>query len=148
MNETEFLNSIDCRFPYQDEPHWRTLILQGKSISANASFGVLHEIARKPFGHGVSEREQLVMLDGWCAENDDHPLAQPVVEAARAIITDHLLAVDRVLELLDRVRAYPHQYNALNIIYFACDDLQGVADEKWQAIVNFWENSSKEIDIE
>jgi hypothetical protein len=147
MNESEFLNSIDCRFPYQDEPRWRALILQGKTISANASFGVLHEIARKPFGHGVSEREQLAMLGVWRAEND-HPLVQLVVEAAQAIITGNLLPVDRVLELLDRVRAYPDQYCALGIISFACDDVHGIADEKRQAIVNFWESSSEEINIE
>ena len=57
MNEEEFLNSIDCRFPYEDKGKWRALILQGKNISDNASFGVLEEIARKPHGNQVSEIE-------------------------------------------------------------------------------------------
>src|SRR5688572_10989532 len=63
MNEEEFLNSIDCCFPYENEGQWRALILQGKAISDNASFGVLEEICRKPYGNPVSEKEQLAMVE-------------------------------------------------------------------------------------
>jgi hypothetical protein len=137
MCEKEFLNSIDCCFPYEQESQWRALIFQGNKISANASFGVLEEIARKPFGNPVSQQEQLVMVDVWEAENK-HPLVQPVIEAAKAIITDTLLSTNRVLEMLSQVQAYPNLYTALNIIYFACDDVEGVVDEKRNKIVNFW----------
>jgi hypothetical protein len=142
MNEEEFLNSIDCRFPYENENQWRALILQGKEISENASFGVLHEITRKPFGNQVSEKAQLTMLDTWEAENK-HPLAKSVVEAAKAIITNNLLSVEKVLELLDQVQIYRDQYNALNIISFACNDVEGLADKKWQEIVHSWNGKRK-----
>jgi hypothetical protein len=141
MNEIEFLNSIDCCFPYDNEDQWRALILQGKEISDNASFGVLEEISRKPLGNPVSENEQLVMLDAWEADNQ-HPLAKSVIEAAKAIITDTHLSVDRVLELLSQVQPYRNMYSALNIIYFSCDDTQGLVDEKRQQIVNSWEDHS------
>lgn len=137
MNEEEFLNSIDCCFPYENESQWKALILQGNAISENASFGVLQEIARKPFGNQVSEKAQLAMVDSWEAENE-HPLAKSVIEAAKAIITDNLLSVEKVLELLSQVQAYRNQYSALNIIYFACDDVKGSTDKKRQEIVNSW----------
>jgi hypothetical protein len=136
-NEEEFLNSIDCCFPYENESQWRALILQGRDISENASFGVLEEISRKPFGSQVSEKEQLAMVGVWEEENK-HPLVQPVIEAAKAIITNDLLSVERVLKLLDQVQSYRNQYCAVNIIYFACDDVEDLADEKWQRIVNSW----------
>jgi hypothetical protein len=138
MNEEEFLNSIDCRFPYEDEHKWRALILQGKNISDNASFGVLEEIARKPYGNPVNEIEQLTMVDVWAKENNP-PLVQPVIEAARAIITNNVLSVGRVLELMSEVQAYRNQYCALNIIYFACDDVENLVDQKRQEIVERWQ---------
>ncbi len=138
MDEEKFLDSIDCRFPYEDESQWKALILQGKAISENASFGVLHEIARKPFGNQVSEKTQLAMVDFWEAKNE-HPLAKSVIEAAKAIITGNLLSVEKVLELLSQVQVYRNQYSALSIIYFACDDIKGLTDEKWQEIVNSWQ---------
>ena len=108
MNEEEFLKSIDCCFPYENESRWKALILKGKAISENASFGVLHEIARKPFGNQVSEKAQLAMVNFWDAENE-HPLAKSVIEAAKAIITDNLLSVEKVLELLSQVQVYRNQ---------------------------------------
>jgi hypothetical protein len=139
MNEDEFLDSIDCCFPYEDEGRWRALILQGKEISDNAAFGVLEEISRKPYGNPVSEQAQLTMVAAWEAENK-HPLTHSVIEAAKAIVTNQPLSVDRALELLSQAQAYRNQYGALNIIYFACDDRQGRADEMWHKIVNSWKN--------
>jgi hypothetical protein len=137
MNEEEFLNSIDCCFPYENESQWRALIIQGREISGNASFGVLHEIARKPFGNQASDKTQLAMVDAWEVENK-HPLAKSVIEAAKAIITNNLLSVEKALELLSQVQIYRNQYSALNIILFACDDVEGLADEKWREIVDSW----------
>lgn len=137
MNEEEFLKSIDCRFPYENENQWRALIHQGKEISENASFGVLEEISRKPFGNKISEKEQLKMVGAWEIENE-HPLVQPVIEAAKAIITNEPLSVEKTLGLLSQVQAFRNLYCALNIISFACDDVEGLVDKKWQEIVNSW----------
>jgi len=137
MNEETFLNSIDCCFPYEDESQWRKLILQGKSISENASFGVLEEISRKSSGSQVSEQQQLAMLDCWRAENK-HVLAEYVIEAAKAIITGKPLPITTVLDYMDKVQDHKNQFCALNIISFACDDMDGFADEKWQNIIESW----------
>jgi hypothetical protein len=141
MHEEEFLNSIDCCFPYENEGQWRALIIQGREISGNASFGVLHEIARKPFGNQVSDKMQLAMVDTWEVGNK-HPLAKSVIEAAKAIITNNPLSVEKVLELLSQVQVFRNQYSALNIILFACDDIEGLAEEKWQEVVDSWKEQA------
>ncbi|MCB9433677.1 MAG: hypothetical protein H6668_17025 [Ardenticatenaceae bacterium] len=137
MDEEAFLNSIDCCFPYEDEHKWRKLILQGKSISDNASFGVLYEIARKPLGSKVNEHQQLEMVTCWQAENE-HPLVECIIEAAMAIIVNEPLPIAMILGYMDKVQDYRNQYGALSILYFACDDVDGLADEKWQNIVSSW----------
>lgn len=137
MTEAAFLNAIDCRFPYADERQWRALIAEGHAISANAAFGVLEEIARKPAGNLVRPEEQLAMVAAW-AEGATHPLTPLVLEAATAIITDELHSVERVLALFAQIRAYPHQYCALNIASFACDDVNGHADAAYEEIIAAW----------
>ncbi|MEI7768529.1 MAG: hypothetical protein WCI67_01010 [Chloroflexales bacterium] len=87
MTEAAFLNAIDCCFPYADEQQWRALIAECHVISANAAFGVLEEIARKPASNPVRPEEQLMMVDAW-AEGATHPLTPLVLQAATAIITD------------------------------------------------------------
>ncbi len=41
MTEKEFIDSIDCKFPYQDELEWQKTIELGCLISSNAAFAVL-----------------------------------------------------------------------------------------------------------
>jgi hypothetical protein len=139
MNEETFISSIDCRFPYEDESQWRELILQGKTISDNATFMVLHEIARKPYGNPVSEKQQLEMVDSWEAENKQHPLAEYVIEAAKAIIVDKPLPIATLLDYMNKVQDYRNQLCALNILCFACDEPDfEVVEEKYWAIVESW----------
>lgn len=48
MTEQEFLDSIDCNFPYFDEKKWKELILQSFTINNNAVFCILDEVCRPP----------------------------------------------------------------------------------------------------
>lgn len=138
MNEAEFLNAIDCRFPYHDEAQGWTIIQQGHAISDNAAFGVLHEIARKPATSTVSAQAQLALLAAWGQANT-HPLKLQIMEAAAALITNKPLSIERVLEVMRQVRPYRNQYAAIGIAYFACDDVAGRADELWQEIIDSWQ---------
>lgn len=56
----------------------------------------------KPFGNKISEKEQLKMVGAWEIENE-HPLVQSVIEAAKAIITNEPLSVEKTLGLLSQV---------------------------------------------
>lgn len=140
MTEQEFLDSFDAQFPYNDDSQWRGLISEGIKISPNASFCVLEEIARKPSDSAVSKDLQLAMVKVWEEENN-HPLSKSVIKAAKAIITDRLLPVSDVLSKMSEISNYPHQYGALNIVYFACDDVDGLADEQYRNVVASWKQS-------
>jgi len=83
------------------------------------------------------------MLDAWRKEND-HPLSAAVVEAAKALIMGCDLSVARVLDLMSKVQNHLNQYQALNIVYFACDDVDGRADAKYEEIVSGWKDASAE----
>jgi hypothetical protein len=48
MTEQEFLDFIDCNFPYFDEKKWKELVLQSFTINNNAVFCILDEVCRPP----------------------------------------------------------------------------------------------------
>ena len=52
------------------------------------------------------------------------------------------LSVTRVLELMGEVRKYVNQYQAINIVYFACDDVDDKADAKYNEIMSAWKDAS------
>lgn len=95
---------------------------------------MLHEICRKPDSARVSRQKRLAMLDAWSRENN-HPLSPAVIEAAKALIMGDDLSVTRVPELMSEVQKYVNQYQALNIVYFACDDVDGRADARYEEII-------------
>lgn len=141
MNEQEFADSFDGCFPYEDEEKWRVLILEGKAISDNASFCVLHDICRKPFGSAVTPDEQLRMLGEWSKVNRQD-FAPIVIKAAKAIIADELLSVAEVLAQMESIRKYRGQYAALAIVYFACNDTEGALEGPYFQIINEWKENA------
>ncbi len=48
MSEKEFIESIDCRFPYFSEKKWKDIVMQSFNVNNNAVFAVLHEMCRPP----------------------------------------------------------------------------------------------------
>lgn len=137
MTETEFIESIDCSFPYNSEAEWRPLIELGTSISPNAAFMVLHELCRPPTGIAVPKARIEAILDCW-NQHFKHPLVGQVLPAAKAMIDGQTIAVDTALRTMRVVAAYRGQYNALSIPYFACDDVDGRAEELRLEITNAW----------
>lgn len=138
MNEVEFIDSIDCQFPYDTEEKWRHLITQGVSISPNSAFMILHEVCRppRPIDHNVLK----VILKQWC-QQFPHPLVEIVLPAAESMINGKELPVANCLDIMRIVAAYKGQYNALSIPYFACDDTNGEAEHLRQTIITAWSKS-------
>ena len=83
MNDEEFDQLIDCRFPYRDEPEWKRLTDLGRSISPNAHFITLGEICRPPRSAKVTAAQQTRMMHYW-AEGFEHPLTAVALECATA----------------------------------------------------------------
>ncbi len=137
--EEEFIESIDAKFPYEDEAKVSSLILQARGISSNAAFMVLYEIVCAPTS--VSSITKRQWFNQW-SEGYHHRLVNPVREAAEAMLSGKDLSVDRVLELLLPFVNEPHQNYALKILKESCHDVDGEVAKKCDQLRGAWETSS------
>lgn len=140
MSEVEFIEAIDCRFPYGDQAKARELIELGVRISPNASFMVLHEICRPP---RAVKRDPLALLElaaSW-EGTFQHPLVCVVLPIAKSMIQDQLVSVGEAMAAMREVAVYRGQYNALAIPYLACDDDNGEADALHKEITRAWRSA-------
>jgi hypothetical protein len=139
MNDYHFSELIDCRFPYGDEREWKRLVDLGRSISSNAHFYSLCEISYPPVSAGVTAAEQLEMVRYWSA-GFEHPLKQAIIECAVARIERRYLSVEHVLRLMDEMaRDHKREWGALSIALHACDDVDDVVDDRFNAIKSEWQ---------
>ncbi len=140
MSETEFIEKIDGNFPYHSEPEWQALVKLGASISSNAAYMVLHEICRVPHSEKVTQKSKRALLEYW-RQNFNHPTTTSVLRAAEVMIQDEELSVEESMSIMECIATYPNQYNALSIPYFACDDIDGRADDLYQKIIGAWRDA-------
>lgn len=73
MNEEEFINSIDCCFPYGNPMKWKNAINTAVGISNNACFMVLHELCRPPRSSNVKYETKLKIFK-FLSMKFRHPL--------------------------------------------------------------------------
>jgi hypothetical protein len=137
MTEQEFLDAIDCNFPYRDEAFARRLVLEACGPSANAAFAVLDELARP--GKGVDApieiRQSLISL---LESTLKHPLVPVLVPVARRLVVGENVSVPDACACLNAIRAYPEQYAALTLAYLSCDDRDREADRLNEHIRKSW----------
>jgi hypothetical protein len=141
MTEREFVDSIECRFPYGDRDTARRLIAEACVISTNAAFAVAHELARP--GRGVdapvgARLELLAILQGSLV----HPVSGAVLGLARRQIHDLDIPVEEAVAVMEQVSAFPGEYAALALAYMSCDDRDGVANRRYDEVVRQWQAAS------
>lgn len=119
--EVEFINSIDCCFPYDDSAQWTALIEQSVDISANAAFMVLFEISwgageiirgRRSF---ANPEDFALMLRYW-RERVSHPLAELLANDVEQFMAGRELDSQAALARLDAITGYQGLYSALSVI--------------------------------
>ena len=138
-NEIQFLDKIDCNFPYLDKQESLRLIEQASTLSTNALFSIIEELCRIP----ESERPNVsieILLDllTLTANKINHPIKDLIIETAGKIIRREELTVDDVILKLQTVQKYPGQFAALSILYFSCDDIDEKLEPIWDNIINEW----------
>ncbi len=142
MTYEEFYKEIDCNFPYQDETKWKQVIAQGHEIGLDAPFLVLHEICRKPFSVELDQESHMKIYEYW-QSSFTHPLINILKPACLAHINNSCLSVEKVIKIMAKVRQFPKRYNALQIIYFACEDKEEVVEAKYEEILGEWKPISQ-----
>lgn len=115
--DSAFDGLIDCQFPY-NSPSASALIRQGWATSLNAAFCVLHELCRPPRECAVSKARLRALVAEWAA-GGDHPLKDPVLQAAHALIEGEPLPWRQGVALMERIGLFDGQRAALGIAYFA-----------------------------
>ena len=126
MTEKEFLELIDCAFPYHNKEGCIELIDQSLSISPNAVYAVVEEICRIPVSErqNVSETFLLEMLN--VIDNKfEHPIKDLVLEVARILIKRGEISVDDAILKMEELVKYQDVFSARSIVYFSCDDTEG-----------------------
>lgn len=138
-NEIQFLDKIDCNFPYQDRHESLLLIEEASTLSTNALFSIIEELCRIP----ESERsniscEALLDLLYLTAQKLNHPLKELIVEVAYKMIRRQEITTHDVKTKMEIVKKYPGQYAALSTLYFSCDDNEGKLESIWNNIISEW----------
>ncbi|MER8559261.1 hypothetical protein [Mesorhizobium sp. M0578] len=138
MTEAEFADLIDCNWPYHDISLSRELIESTVRISPNAAFLALSELCHLPASAAVEPAILLALVDFWLSEVD-HPVASLTAECAISLIERKRLPVPEILTKMGYVSGYPGLLAALSILYFSCDDVDGLADARLNEIRAVWE---------
>lgn len=139
--EIQFLDKIDCRFPYHDRQESIQLIEQAAALSPNALYAIIEELCRIPHSKRSSvATETLVDLLAITANQFNHPLKDLIVDTADKMIHSQELTVEDVILKMQIVQKYPGQFAALSILYFSCDDKDGKMEPIWKNIISEWKD--------
>ena len=137
--EIQFLDKIDCNFPYQDKEESLGLIEQAATLSSNALFAVIEELCRIPESQRLTvSTETLLELLSLTALKLDHPLKDLIVSVADKMIRRQELTLDDAILKMQQVQRYPGQFAALSILYNSCEDGEGKLEPIWNKITHEW----------
>jgi len=137
MREVDFIESIDCRFPYGDPAESKRLIAASCGISANAAFAVAYELAHPGHGTGAPIATRLASL-AQLRDAIDHPLSRSILDLVERMIKDEQVTNKEAMVVMGEVAKYPGQYSALSIAYMSSDDSDGIVEPLYESIVAVW----------
>ncbi|WP_018342825.1 hypothetical protein [Cytophaga aurantiaca] len=140
--EQEFIDKIDCRFPYQNRKKCFDLINEAIALSPNAVFSVIEEICRIPSDERNSTSTFfLIELLTDIRNKFDHPLKEMILSVAQKMVQEEDIDVDDAISKMLVIKNYTGQYAALSILYCSCDDIHGKLEPVWKSIRHHWHNS-------
>jgi hypothetical protein len=146
--ETEFINEIDCQFPYADRERALALASKACSISANAAFAVVYEVCNLPeSAKAEADSELRAAVLRRIETLLSHPLARVILPLAAGVLEGKPASVCERIDAMRRVAAFPGQYCALNVALYATDweePWDDEADRVCDEIVASWERRGRE----
>lgn len=136
--EQQFLQKIDCLFPYDDEEKATIIINTAISLSSNAVFGVIHELVRVPKSTNINiDRKSLL---NYIDSTFQHPLKKKILGLAKLMIANLEVDTNQIIKIMKEIEKFPNEYSALNIAYFAHWDES--IEDLYEEIKIKWENLS------
>lgn len=137
MTEIEFVEAIDCRFPYHRPIRWRRLVAQAPRISGNAAFMVVHELCRPPRSAKATFAERKIVFD-HLSRRFRHPLLSALRSLIITLMRGESVSVSTAAAAMRKVAHYPGQFSCLSICYFSCYDRSGRLDSLYESILESW----------
>lgn len=142
MNESQFINKIDCCFYCYNKKQTEKLARLGCAISANAGFMVAYEFCGGPGKRGrkVTQKERLKLLS-VLYRHLKHPLKNEILQIAKTMILNDdegILKYNEAKRLMKKCKAYKGQYNALLFARDSCDDNRSALNVLWDEIINLY----------
>lgn len=138
MTEQDFFDSVDCKFPYDDEAAGAELVREACRISANACFMIGEELSRPPRSV-VAPIDVRLRILALLREGFEHPIRDKVLDVVATRISGGSLGFDETLALMREIEPFRNEYCAMNIIYFACDeDFDVQLDAEYTRIRSQW----------
>jgi hypothetical protein len=137
MTETDFIEQVDCNFPYLSFDRASEVISQAGEVSQNAVYLVLHEILRAP--PSVTAETKQLLLRMWQTEYEEDSLFRFVRRCIPAYTQKELVPIEIVVKLIEQLAAHKGQVFALTLLYFSCDDANGEAKAAYQTVLSLWD---------
>lgn len=131
-----FIEKIDCKFPYNDQSESFQIIDEATKIGSEAVYAVVHEVVRVPKSQAITVELGELYLNRLYS-GFKHPLKSLVFGIANSLISKRPVSESEVIAALNAIKSYPGNYSALNVAYFACwsqevDDLYTKITTSWQ----------------
>ena len=142
MIEKDFLELIDCNFPYNDTEKWLRLIDLSLSISNNCIFNIIYELINIPYGlKRLALKKNITMYLDYIDKNFSHELKETILTLAKEVLKWKKVEISDVLERMDVVKKYNWENWALNILYMSWNDKDWKLEKKYNWIIKYWKNS-------
>jgi hypothetical protein len=136
--EDAFIEKIDGSFPFDDRDACLALIQEAASISPNACFQVIKEIACiEDFQRGDMDENELNALLNEIKGKFDHPMKELVIKAAQKLIEKTELSLNETMTGLEELKKYQDLYPVLSILCLANYDES--LDTKWDEVAAVWD---------
>lgn len=137
MLAKEFNEMIDGKLPYADSERVRAYINEAVQIGPDAVYKIVEEICRVPVNVKVKQADLLSLIEAVDGAFEDS-VKKLVLSIAKKMILNEQILKPEILDAMDTMANQEPRYNALNILYFAVDDDDGMIEKKYDSIVQSW----------
>ncbi len=142
-NEADFMLSIDCRFPYEDGALAISLIEESCSISPNAAFRVLYELACRPASCMAADGVILHLMSKLHSELG-HPFCETLFSIAERMSRGDSISLLEAESALKESQLYPGIYSALDLIVRAAEErYEDAVENLANEVMSFWKENEK-----
>lgn len=151
MNKTEFqlpkvqdfLDKIDCKFPYEDYESGIKVIDEAVSISNYCLYAVIYEIVNVPRNKKIGN-DTLLWYINYIEKSYDNDLNIDIITISKKIINNEIYEKD-ILLYMNSIKQYIGLYIILNLLFFSIDDSTWNISEKFYEISEYWDKELSKV---